>query len=552
MNRSLRSVLPLAVLAMLTTDATASDASGQGVLRLDVPVLDVGTSATLSLAGPSSARYALVASIHMARLRTRAGMWCINPARRFVVLRDSVRGSDAPLDASGRASVSLTVPATRLASRVGVQAVARDHTAPSGWVLSSFESRVVGNGSVGDFTRSSFDLPNSDLMLSRSCCCFLDADGDGDLDAIVGNSWYPSRLFINDGSGHFTDGTFGPTTGLPVEHLSLTKIAPGDVDGDGDLDLYFACGCCGAGLPGYDRLYLNDGHGLFTDGSAGVDTGLPHVFGTADSQGVTRDVDLADVDGDGDLDAFLTDNGDHGTGRLLVNVNGRGLFVDTSRDGGPWFPRDLTGQEARASVVGDLDGDGDPDIVMMGFNVHHLYINQGGGVFVDGTHGETTGLPNLDAVLGGDVELADLDQDGDLDLAIAVDGGFTRFYDRILINDGHARFHDGTFGPDTSLPDVMDISQAVLVGDVDRDGDPDLVFCVVSYLWGDLTRLYLNDGHGRFVDSTFGPTARLLGLSELATDGAFGDVDGDGDLDLLLIREHGITGSTPVTIYFDE
>ncbi|MBI1853262.1 MAG: VCBS repeat-containing protein [Planctomycetes bacterium] len=533
--------------------ALAGGCSNSGELQLSVPVLDVGRAYAIGIQGPPSARYAVVGSRFTNATRTRAGTWCIDLGRRYVLLRDSIRGTDPPLDANGQASIPIVVPqASRfLGLNAHFQGVGRD-VRRGAWVLSELESRVVGNGSVGDFTQEMFFLPNeAGIQGSTSCTHFFDCDGDGDLDLVLG-SWPRPRLFINDGTGHFTDGTDGPVTGLPPRGLWVQQVASGDVDGDGDLDLYFADACCGdvsLGYDGQDRLYLNDGHGFFTDATLGTDAGLPHV-GYENTNDQTYDVKFADLDGDGDLDVFLAQNS-YGLGRVLINVNGRGFFVDANENPGTFFPRAPNGGEVRTVAIGDVDGDGDPDLAMFGLYVARLYRNDRHAVFTDVTNDATAGLPDLTNVLGADAKFADLDGDGDLDIAIAVDGGFTQFQDRILFNNGHGRFADGTFGEGTGLPPVLDISLRVLTGDVDRDGDVDLIFPVRSYAAGDMCRLYLNDGHGRFVDSTFGPVSRLPGIPELNWAGDLGDVDGDGDLDLILTRDLYPNGLLPITIYFN-
>src|SRR5262245_9439228 len=87
-----------------------------------------------------------------------------------------------------------------------------------------------------------------------------DVDGDGDLDVVFGNWGQPSRLCLNDGSGIFSDAT---AARMPVPGPIYTMaVALGDVDGDGDLDLVLG------GYGQQSRLYLNDGTGTFTDATA--------------------------------------------------------------------------------------------------------------------------------------------------------------------------------------------------------------------------------------------------------------------------------------------
>lgn len=340
---------------------------------------------------------------------------------------------------------------------------------------------------------------------------FADFDGDGDLDLYVANTNDTlDRLLMNDGTGRFQDVT---ATRLPPMNELSGNVAIGDVDGDGDLDIFLGNG---DGNIVQNRLLLNDGTGHFTGATAG------HLPTLLDSTSAVR---LADFDGDGDLDAFVANwlpDGDQN--RLLIN-DGRGHFVDETAARVP-LRRDPTS----GAAVGDIDGDGDLDIVLTngkegGGQRDGILINDGSGHFVDQSGAR---LPDS-LVDSSSPILGDVDGDGDLDLFIT-----KRVYywgaaqDALLLNDGNGHFTDAT----ERLPPSQDVSFRAAFGDVDNDGDLDLF---VASIGGD-NRLLLNDGSGRFSDCT-SSCLPATGLGTLA--GVFADVDGDGDLDLFVANAAG-------------
>ena len=315
------------------------------------------------------------------------------------------------------------------------------------------ENRLFLNDRTGRFTEAPLRLPahqsnTTDLVLA-------DVDGDLDLDLVCANArgncpGTQNRLYRNDGTGTFTDVTAG---NMPVDSDSPLAVAVGDVDGDGDLDLVWA------NTFAQNRLYLNDGAGAFVDATA---ANLPV------DRNNTADVVLADLDGDGDLDVIFGNAGASyfgivETNRVLQN-DGSGRFIDVTAT---HYPGDR--DETSAVAAGDVDGDGDADLVCGNTNSSpyayrgaqdRLYLNDGTGRFTDAT-GQLPALFNHSSELA----LEDMDLDGDLDLLAS--------RQTFLVNDGAGNFTDATTA---RLPSNMAGRDTLAVGDIDEDGDLDVFF----------------------------------------------------------------------------
>ncbi len=367
------------------------------------------------------------------------------------------------------------------------------------------QNRLYINDGSGNFTdETASRLPvDSDKTIEAE---FADVDGDGDLDILFVNNGKQNRLLINDGGGYFTDET---TSRLPVESFPDCDGAFGDVDGDLDLDLIIG-NCKEPG--GQNRLLINDGTGIFTD-----ETSL-RLPASVQNDSVEVELGVSDVDGDGDLDIIVANGAGAGPQQNQILINdGAGYFTDETASRFPAFS-DVTFD----IDLGDVDGDGDLDaIVANSGEVNALLINDGTGVFVDETG---IRLP-YETWSSHEVDFGDIDGDGDLDIVIVNMNGEQN---RILINDGAGNFTLQGM-PQTMLPTDTDISYDVDFGDVDGDGDLDVV---IANRYAQ-NRLYINDGSGNFTDET---ASRLPVDSDKTIEAEFADVDGDGDLDILFVN----------------
>lgn len=193
------------------------------------------------------------------------------------------------------------------------------------------------------------------------CVELGDVDGDGDLDALVVdvNDVPGPRILLNDGQAVFTDmeQNFG------ISALNCFWGALGDLDGDGDLDLFFARADFDANV-----VFLNDGTGEFEDTN--------QALGSQNSTHVA----LGDLDNDGDLDAYVTNSEEDCDGANRVYLNdGAGVFEATNQymgsDPSMWV------------ALGDVDEDGDLDAFVANRGssgaLDRLWLNDGTGRFVD-------------------------------------------------------------------------------------------------------------------------------------------------------------------------
>jgi MYXO-CTERM domain-containing protein len=332
-----------------------------------------------------------------------------------------------------------------------------------------------------------------------------DIDGDGDLDVLFANadgyfvkgpSAQPLSVYLNDGTGVFTDGSQKIANGYTGY---ARQIATGDVDGDGDVDLYIPSAWGAA-----DVLLFNDA-GVFVDHAA---TSLPNLKSHA---GAAR---FVDVDNDGDLDLFVGDGWAQSAptpAHLYLN-DGTGKFTEAPAGQLPA----VTGLQPIDFDVFDADGDHDLDLLI---DLHQktslLWINDGAGHFTDASS-------TFPAQSGNKYGPVACDVDGDGDLDIWVDNSGPNYTEQLLINDGTAHFADETAMRVTGNVNGADDNGVACV-DIDGDGDLDAVIASLS----NNERVLLNDGTGHFT--------ALAGAFPAVSDSTlwfdFGDVNGDGRID---------------------
>lgn len=318
---------------------------------------------------------------------------------------------------------------------------------------------------------------------------FGDLDGDGDLDLLLGGlESGPTKLFLNDGSGSFTDAT----TGSGFENASTEQtisIALGDYDADGDLDVLMAHWGTprNPSAPGEtETLWRNDsavGTPRFTPVSqaSGV-AGLLAFDLPTGVLGANYDYTFApnfvDIDGDRDLDILMVS--DFRGSRVILN-NGNGTF-----SGVGFTPDDENGM---GSAVGDFDNDGDFDWFVSSINGNRLYENLGGANFL---RNSASGVEP--GGWGWGSCFADFNADGWLDIyqtngwEAGKDPSASQYVNdtsRLWMSQG-----DKTFVDAAQASNMLDTDQGrgIVCDDFDDDGDVDVILLTAeptgaAYYW---------------------------------------------------------------------
>ncbi len=408
----------------------------------------------------------------------------------------------------------------------------------------------------------------------------LDYDGDGDLDVYLvqgtlldpakgldqavfpppQNHWPGNRLFRNElipeGRLRFTDVTEQAGVGHVGYGMGVTV---GDYDNDGHPDLFVT-------NLGPNVLYHNKGDGTFED--------VTRQAGVQDGRW-SSSAAFVDYDRDGDLDLFVVHYvdftvrgnkqcpGNRGELDYCSPAAYRPVVASLFRNDGHGRFTDVTAASGIGSAPGpglgvvcaDLDGDGWVDIYVANDGAaNHLWLNQHDGTFREAAlpQGVAYSADGM-AQAGMGVDAADFDNDGDEDLVVTNLVGETN---NLYFNDGHGQFQDAIRRLGLVAPSLPNTGFGVRWFDYDQDGRLDLFVAngavkVVEALRGDpypyhqKNQLFHHEGD-RYRETTVeaGPA---LQLSEVSRGLAVGDIDNDGDLDLVVSNNNG-----PVRLLLNE
>ena len=386
------------------------------------------------------------------------------------------------------------------------------------------------------FSFSQIPLGNTAGLVTNTI--LADMDGDGDLDVFMQNgdeeNGYTFQIWLNDGAGNFTS---QPAIMPTVEFQDKLRLA-GDIDGDGDLDFVGETSQNISPYYHYVTVFPNNSFD-FSDTTA---LNGPYVFDPN-----TDLVHLMDADGDGDLDILYNAYRiSQGNPLQAFRNNGSGGFTDSGEYSS------ISGFEYYASDTLDIDNDGDVDLILEtgtypasfqailndgsdnftfsaansfifsdnnyidAFHPFRSDVGTNNRLFVE-TEEDSTFVFNFAVGIGfieqakfpGGAIPADLDNDDDGDAFYIHNGNLST-----LDNQGGGSF--------VSAGDILSVSEVFDVDTVDIDGDGNLDIVTAG---PKQSRVWMNDGAGNFTPGQ--------GLGPNGKSNAFGDLDGDGDMDMV-------------------
>ncbi|HXE91050.1 MAG TPA: CRTAC1 family protein [Terriglobales bacterium] len=392
-----------------------------------------------------------------------------------------------------------------------------------------------------------------------SGAAFLDYDGDGwqDILLVNGKDWpgrpqRPStpKLYRNNRNGTFTDVT--ARAGLAVSLYGM-GVAVGDYDNDGHEDVFLT-------TLGQSRLFRNNGNGTFTDATKAAGLEGPNEFSTAAA--------FLDYDKDGRLDlvvgnyvqwsiekdlfctldgrskSYCTPESYKGASARLWRNAGAGKFQDVTAQAGLLDPTSKT----LGITVLDANQDGWPDLLLANdTQPNKLYINTGKGSFTE--KGVLAGVAFSEdgvARAGMGVDAADYDRSGYPSVLIA---NFSNQMLALYHNERNGLFVDEAPRSEVGRKSLLTLGFACFFFDYDLDGWLD-IYVANGHIENEIERIqkrvayaqpphmFRNLGSGKFVETTetLGPQ---FAHPRVARGAAYGDLDNDGDLDLVVTTNGG-------------
>jgi len=398
---------------------------------------------------------------------------------------------------------------------------------------------------------------------------FLDYDGDGWQDLFFVNSrHWPARsraeaasaakagrpaypaLYRNNGNGTFRDVT--RAAGLAIETYGL-GVATADYDNDGDADLFLS-------TLGQSRLFRNDGKGAFADVTKPAGLTGPNEFSTSAA--------WIDYDRDGHLDLFVanyvqwsiendiyctldgrsksycTPESYKGMSARLWRNRGNGTFEDATRKAGLYDPT----SKGLGIAVLDYDQDALPDLLLANdTQPNKLYRNNGNGTFVE--KGVIAGVAFSEdgvARAGMGADAADYDRSGGPSIII---GNFSNQMMALYHNEGNGLFVDEAPQSELGRDTLLTLAFGCFFFDYDLDGWLD-IFVSNGHIENEIERiqkrvtfaqpphLFRNLGQKRFREMTTS-VGRDLARPRVGRGSAYGDIDNDGDLDVVMTTNGG-------------
>ena len=399
-------------------------------------------------------------------------------------------------------------------------------------------TQVLDSGIDRDFAARSLTTKDPELFANGIAAADYDADGDVDL-YVVGGRSQPNHLYQNQGDGTYVE--LGASVGLDVDHWG-SGPAFGDVDGDGDLDLFI-------GAVDGDPVYLFENRLDAAEAPTGVFVDATADSGISTTAQNTVSATFHDYDNDGFLDLFLAhwgaerrfgddtetvwrNNGDFTFTSASVET---GIAAAIVKDGADWtFTPNFS----------DIDGDGDGDLMMVSdLDGSEILVNNG-----DGTFTSTTDSNVIIDQAGMGAAVGDYDNDGDMDWFVTsiynLDVGGRYFGNRLYRNDGTGGFTD--VSTEAGIEDGG-WGWASCFADLDNDGNLDIFH--VNGWHRDLDKDFTVD-ESRFFhsrgDGVFDERAEEVGL--VKTQGrtlACFDAERDGDIDMVIVNN-----STDHLVYY--